>query len=140
MNGIRISRNTSTDTRNPANRKTTPRNFPNWNHSVAPNRLRLSVIDGMKAPIAMRRVAGTREWIWPVTRARIAPGRDARKLTRIATGAMSRLKRNWSPVWLGSSEYGSTRRFGMKTYAEKIAPRARASAPLMFRIGVNRRR
>ena len=43
----------------------------------------------------------------------------------MATGAMSRLNRNSSPRWFGSSEYGSTRRFGMNTYVEKTAPTQR---------------
>ena len=47
--------------------------------------------------------------------ARAAPGSDAMKFTAIANGAMSRLNRNSSPGWLGSSEYGSTRRLGMNT-------------------------
>ena len=44
-----------------------------------------------------------------------AAGSDATRLTRIATGAISRLNRNWSPGWFGSREYGSTRRLGMNT-------------------------
>ena len=58
----------------------------------------------MNAPIAIRIVAGTRLWIRPVTIARIVPGRDATRLTVIATGAISRLNRNSSPGWFGSSE------------------------------------
>ena len=50
MNGMRISRNTSTETRKPANRNTTPRNLPSWNSSVAPARLSESVIVGKNAP------------------------------------------------------------------------------------------
>jgi hypothetical protein len=102
---MRISRNTSIETRNPANRKRTPRNLPTWNRSVVPNRLRLSVRVGMNAPTAMRIVAGTRLWMRPEMRERSAPGSDAAKLTRIATGAMSRLNRNSSPGWFGSSEW-----------------------------------
>ena len=59
---------------------------------------------GMNAPIAMRIVAGTRLWMRPAASARIAPGSDATRLTTIATGAMSRLNRNSSPGWFGSSE------------------------------------
>ena len=70
---------------------------------------------GMNAPTAIRSVAGTRLWILPAAVARIAPGSEAVRLTTIATGAISRLNRNWSPGWPGSSEYGSTRRFGMNT-------------------------
>ena len=66
MNGTRISRKTSIETRKPANRKITPRNLPSWNSSVEPNRLRLSVMVGMKAPMAMRMVAGTRRVDRPV--------------------------------------------------------------------------
>ena len=58
MNGTRISRNTSTDTRKPANRNTTPRNLPSWNSSVDPARLSESVIVGKNAPRAIRIVAG----------------------------------------------------------------------------------
>ena len=101
---MRISRNTSIDTRNPTNRNTTPRNLPSWNSSVAPKRFSESVRVGMNAPIAMRIVAGTRLWMRPVASAATVPGSDATKLTGIATGAMSRLNRNWSPGWFGSSE------------------------------------
>ncbi len=94
---------------------------------------------GMNAPIAMRIVAGTREWMVPVARARRVPGSEATRLTAIATGAMSRLNRNSSPGWLGSSEYGSTRFLGMNTYVEKTAPRMSANAPVMFMNGVSRR-
>ena len=58
----------------------------------------------MKAPIAMRIVAGTRLWSFPARSARTAPGSETTKFTVIATGAISRLNRNWSPVWFGSSE------------------------------------
>ena len=112
---MRMSRKTSIDTRKPANRNTTPRNLPSWNSSVEPNRLRLSVRVGMNAPTAIRMVAGTRLWIVPFSSARTAPGSDATRLTRIATGAMHRLNRNSSPGWFGSSEYASTRFFGMNT-------------------------
>ena len=40
----------------------------------------------------------------PVSSARAAPGSETTKLTRIATGAISRLNRKWSPGWFGSSE------------------------------------
>ncbi len=75
VKGTRISRNTSTETRNPPNRNTTPRNFPSWKSSVAPNRFKLSVTVGMKAPTAIRIVAGTREWMRPVAMAATAPGK-----------------------------------------------------------------
>ncbi len=65
VNGIRISRNTSIETRKPRNRNRMPRNFPSWNRSVEPNRLSESVRVGMNAPIAMRIVAGTRLWMRP---------------------------------------------------------------------------
>ena len=65
--------------------------------------------------MAIRSVAGTRQWMRPRARARTAPGSDATKFTAIATGAISRLNRKWSPGWFGSREYGSTRRFGMNT-------------------------
>jgi hypothetical protein len=94
VNGIRISRKTSIDTRNPMNRKTTPSSLPSWNSSVTPNRFSESVRVGMNAPIAMRIVAGTRLWIRPEINARTAPGSDATRLTMIANGAISRLKRN----------------------------------------------
>ena len=68
----------------------------------------------MKAPTQMRIVAGTRLWSWPARSARPALGSDAKRFTRIATGAISRLNRKWSPGWFGSSEYGRTRFFGMK--------------------------
>ena len=140
MNGTRISRNTSTDTRKPANRNTTPRNLPSWNSSVEPARLSESVIVGKNAPSAMRIVAGTREWSRPAMSSRNAPGRDANRFTTIATGAMNRLNRNWSPGWLGSSEYGSTRFLGMNTYVENTAPKRSDSAPGMFMTGVSSRR
>ena len=73
------------------------------------------VIVGKNAPSAMRIVAGTRECSRPATSSRNALGSDATRLTTIATGAISRLNRNWSPGWFGSSEYGSTRRLGMNT-------------------------
>ena len=104
MNGIRISRNTSIETRKPRNRNTTPRNLPSWKSSVEPNRFSESVRVGMNAPIAMRIVAGTRLWIRPGDERLAAPGSDATRLTVIATGAISRLNRNWSPGWFGSSE------------------------------------
>ena len=62
------------------------------------------------------------------------------KFTVMASGAMIRLKRNESPDWPASSEYASTRRLGMNTYAEKIAPRISANEPVMFMNGVSRRR
>ena len=80
-----------------------------------PNRLSESVSVGMNAPMAIRIVAGTRLWIRPGDEPATVPGSDATKLTAIATGAMSRLNRNWSPGWSGSSEYGRTRRLGMNT-------------------------
>ena len=64
----------------------------------------MSPDEAMNAPIAMRIVAGTRLWSFPVRSARTAPGSEATKLTVIATGAISRLKRNSSPFWFGSSE------------------------------------
>ena len=87
----------------------------------------------------MSRVAGTRLWIRPWEGA-TAPGSDATKFTAIANGAMNRLKRNWSPGWFGSSEYASTRRFGMNTYAENRAPRMSARPPVKFMNGVSSRR
>ena len=62
------------------------------------------MIVGMNAPTAIRSVAGTRLWIRPDRSAAIAPGSEATKFTRIATGAIRRWKRNWSPGWFGSSE------------------------------------
>ena len=70
---------------------------------------------GKNAPTAIRIVAGTREWSRPAISSRSAPGSDATRLTGIATTAIDRLNRNWSPGWFGSSEYGSTRRLGMNT-------------------------
>jgi hypothetical protein len=71
------------------NRKSTPRNFPRWKSSVEPNRFNESVMAGMNAPIAIRIVAGTRLWIWPVKSARAVPGSEAMRFTAIANGAMS---------------------------------------------------
>ncbi len=93
----------------------------------------------MNAPIAMRIVAGTRLWMLPETSAFTAPGSEAMRFTTIATGAISRLNRNWSPGWLGSSEYGRTRRFGMNMYVLNTAPRISANAPVMFMNGVRSR-
>ena len=104
MNGIRISRKTSIETRKPANRNSTPRNLASVNQSVMPNRVSVSPRVATKAPMAMRIVAGTRLWSFPATSARAAPGSDATRLTTIATGAMTRLNRNSSPGWFGSSE------------------------------------
>ena len=73
------------------------------------------MIVGKNAPSAMRIVAGTREWSRPATSSRDACGSDATRLTTMATGAIRRLNRNWSPDWFGSSEYGSTRFLGMNT-------------------------
>ena len=90
---MRISRNTSTETRKPANRNTTPRNLPSWNSSVEPARLSESVMVGKNAPIAMRIVAGTREWSRPASElARTRPGSEATRLTTIATGAMQQVE------------------------------------------------
>ena len=69
---------------------------------MIPKRSRVSPDEARNAPIAIRIVAGTRLWIFPVTIARTAPGSEAAKLTVIATGAMSRLNRNSSPFWFGS--------------------------------------
>ena len=80
-----------------------------------PKRLSESVMAGMNAPMAISIVAGTRLWIRPVKSARAVPGSEATRFTAIANGAMSRLNRNSSPGWFGSSEYGSTRRLGMNT-------------------------
>ena len=77
---------------------------PSWNHSVIPNRLSVSPRVAMKAPMAIRIVAGTRLWSFPANSARIAPGSDATRLTMIATSEMARLNRNSSPGWFGSSE------------------------------------
>ena len=77
-----------------------------------PARLSESVIVGKNAPRAIRIVAGTREWRRPAASSRAAPGSDATRFTTIATGAMHRLNRNWSPGWLGSSEYGSSAALG----------------------------
>ena len=82
VNGTRISRKTSIETRNPANRKRTPRNLPSWNHSVIPNRLSVSPRVATNAPMAIRIVAGTRLWSLPANSARTAPGSDATRLTR----------------------------------------------------------
>ena len=106
VNGTRISRKTSIETRNPANRNRTPRNLPSWNHSVVPNRFRVSPSVAMNAPMAIRIVAGTRLWRRPANSARTAPGSDATRLTRIATGAMTRLNRNSSPGWFGIERVG----------------------------------
>ena len=64
----------------------------------------------------MSRVAGTRLWSRPARSSRTAPGSEATKFTVIATGAMRRLNRNWSPALAGrrASRPGS-RRLGMKT-------------------------
>ena len=67
VNGMRTSRNTSIETRKPANRNTTPRNFPSWKNSVDPKRFSESVTVGMNAPIAISSVAG---------HARVDPPRD----------------------------------------------------------------
>ena len=50
VNGIRISRKTSDETRKPANRNTTPRNLPSANSSVEPARFSESVIVGKEGP------------------------------------------------------------------------------------------
>ncbi len=71
---------------------------------VTPKRDSVSPDEATNAPIAMRIVAGTRLWIFPLASARVAPGRDATRLTVIATGAIRRLNRNSSPFWFGSSE------------------------------------
>ena len=68
VNGTRISRNTSIETRKPTNRNTTPRNLPErgtarWTRSGSSE----SVMVGKNAPIAIRIVAGTRLWIRPVS-------------------------------------------------------------------------
>ena len=70
VNGIRISRKTSIETRKPANRNSTPRNLPTWKQlgrrrtGSGCRRQR-----GDEAPIAMRIVAGTRLWSLPGERA-----------------------------------------------------------------------
>ena len=102
--GTRIWWNTSIETRNPANRNSTPRNLPSWNHSVIPNRFSVSPSVATNAPMAIRIVAGTRLCSLPATSARAAPGSDATMLTGIATTLMTRLNRNSSPGWFGSRE------------------------------------
>jgi hypothetical protein len=104
VNGTRNSLNASIETRNPASRKTTATSLAMANGAVTPNRFRLSPAEATKAPIAMRIVAGTRLCSRPARSSRTASGREAKKFTVSATGAMRRLKRNWSPVWPGSSE------------------------------------
>ena len=49
VNGTRISRKTSIETRKPANRNSTPRNLPSWNSSVIPNRFSVSPSVGDEA-------------------------------------------------------------------------------------------
>src|SRR5438093_60813 len=113
VNGIRNSRNASIETRKPASRNTTARNFATANGPVTPKRLSVSPAEATNPPIAMSSVAGTRLCSRPRTSSRMAPGSDATKLTVSATGAMNRLNRKWSPGWLGSIEYGRTRLLGM---------------------------
>ena len=81
VNGILNSRNTSMDTRNPASRKITAMSLAMANGAVTPNRLRLSPAEATNAPMAMRIVAGTREWSLPDRRALTACGSEAMKLT-----------------------------------------------------------
>ena len=59
---------------------------------------------GMNAPMAMRIVAGHAAVDAARDERPGAPGSDATRLTTMATGAMSRLNRKWSPGWFGSSE------------------------------------
>ena len=92
MNGRRNSWKTSIETRKPANRNTTPSSSPTKNALVAPNRFNPLVMAGMRPPIAIRIVAGTRLLIEPSSSARTAPGSEATRLTTIATGAIRRFE------------------------------------------------
>ena len=69
-----------------------------------PNRLSVSLRVAMNAPTAIRIVAGTRLWSRPASSARDRARQRGDEVDRIATGAISRLNRNWSPGWFGSSE------------------------------------
>src|SRR3990170_151254 len=135
VNGTRNSRNTSADTRKPRKRNRTPRNSPTKNALVAPNRLATLVIAGMSPPMAMRMVAGTREWRRPVSSATTAPGIEARKLTTMATIATRKVNR----VRPRPRSYRIRRCLGMKTYVEYNAPNVSANAPVTLKNGVSRR-
>jgi hypothetical protein len=115
VNGMRISRNASTETKKPRKIKARPAIFATEYMEVEPMRDRLSPLLTISPPSAIYSVAVTRLWMWPVKSATIAPGRDRTKFTGIATTAMIRLNRNWSPFWPGSSEYGRKRFLGMNT-------------------------
>lgn len=70
----------------------------------------------MKPPIAMRSVAGTREWSSPRVRAPNASGSETTKFTTTASAPYGRATTG------GRARRASGFRFGMKTYAEKTAP------------------
>jgi len=63
------------------------------NPLVLPNRLMPLVMAGIRPPMAMSSVAGTRLWRRPVSSAASVPGIEMARFMTIANGATSRLPR-----------------------------------------------
>ena len=105
VNGMRTSRKTSVETRNPANSR------------IDPEELAKLVVLGRAEAVEAVGYGGDERPEGDERRSRArgcssgrrgAPGRasgtEATKLTVIAIGEIRRLNRNWSPGWSGSSE------------------------------------